>query len=265
MTDAATKRLLVCADDYAYTQQTSAAIISLIEEGAINATSCVVESQTWASDGEVLRQTAASRPHVAVGLHLNLTERIGSQQAIFSQARLAFDRSETLINQIYERFSAQWALFVSVIGFQPHFIDGHQHAHLPFASRVALFRLIEAVGFRGWVRQCRTSSQRFSAKRIVLDPLTDAFRAHAQRHLVQLNPGFGGLRRFALNEDVIAQWIEDLTAMRGGGVLMVHAGAEAPGDPIGHCRRQEAAALPWVTEKVDQHGFSMQFDAQAPW
>lgn len=259
------KRLVICADDFAHSPQTSAAIIELIEGGSLNATSCMVEASTWADSGKVLRQCAAERPNVALGLHLNLTERIGSRAKILSPARLALDGSRALTDAIYEDFRRQWTLFEEVIGKPPHFLDGHQHAHLAPAPRTALFRLIESTGFAGWVRQCRTSSNRPSAKRLVLDGMSDQLKAEAQRRAVALNPGFGGLRRFRPDEDIVAVWVQDITAMRQGGVLMVHAGGEAPGDEIGACRKQEAEALPRMAEMLAEQGFSLQVEALHPW
>lgn len=259
------KPLVICADDYGHSSPTSEVIVRLIEAGLINATTCLVESSRWRDDGEALRRAGASRSQVSTGLHLNLTERLGAQTDVFSPARLALDGSPSLIDRIFERFLAQWEAFTGVMGRAPDFLDGHQHVHLAFAPRAALFRLTERVGFRGWVRQCRTTSARRMAKRLVLDPLSVSFSAEARRRKLVLNPGFGGLRQFRQEEDIVGLWIQDLSAMREGGVLMVHPGAETPGDCIGAFRRQEAEALPWVTDMLARHGLSMQVEPRAPW
>lgn len=257
------KPLVVCADDYAHSSATSAAIARLIEAGFLNATTCLTEAPQWPGDGEALRRLAEAHQHVSVGLHLNLTESFDAQP--LSLARLALDRSQALIDEIFARFQAQWDAFTDVMGRAPDFLDGHQHVHLPFAPRTALFRLIEQAHFKGWVRQCRTTSPRRTVKRLVLDPMSDAFSAEARRRGVHLNPGFGGLRQFKPEEDVVALWIQDLSAMREGGVLMVHPGADTAGDGIGVCREQEAKALAWVADMLGAHGFSTQNHARALW
>lgn len=262
---AASKRCVICADDYGHSRPTDATIAALIESDVINATTCLVESPNWLVDAAALREIAGRRPHVSLGLHLNLTERISGEGEVISPARLALDRSARFTDKIYQRFVAQWDRFVSAMGVAPHFIDGHQHVHLAPAARAALFRLIEQTDFQGWVRQCRTTSSRKTPKRLVLDVMSDGLRTRASKLGIQYNPGFGGVRRFKLDEDVIAQWIEDLKAMKHGGVLMVHPGADTPGDAIGACRRQEAEALPWVTDMLGAHGFSLRVDAQTPW
>lgn len=259
------KRCLVCADDYAHSPATSVKITELLEAGVINATTCLVESSYWLQEGGGLSQSSARR-RFAVGLHLNLTEYMdGSGRAPLSSARLALDRSPSFEEEIFERFLEQWGLFTQTFGDQPHFIDGHQHVHLAPAARAALFHLIDEVAFTGWVRQCRTSSSRAMAKRLVLDRLSEAFTKEAEARGLPYNPGFGGLRRFRTDESLLALWTHDLIGMRHGGVLMVHPGADTNGDSIGPCRVQEATALPALAPKMAELGFEREWDARLGW
>ena len=266
MTDEAghqSKRCLVCADDYAHSPATSVIIAELLEAGLINATTCLVESACWRQEGGRLSQSAR---RFGVGLHLNLTERLGGpERAPIASARLALDRSASFEEEIFERFLGQWGLFTQTFGEQPDFIDGHQHVHLAPAARAALFRLIDEVAFTGWVRQCRTSSSRTIAKRLVLDRLSEAFAEAAEARGVPSNPGFGGLRRFRTDENLLELWTRDLSGMRQGGVLMVHPGANTIGDGIGPCRAQEAAALPALAPRLAELGFERDWDARLGW
>ncbi|MBI3438485.1 MAG: ChbG/HpnK family deacetylase [Proteobacteria bacterium] len=241
-------------------------IRDLLGAGFINGATCLVERRSWKSEGAQLADLATRKRTFAIGLHLNLTEQLdtNSMPAI-SLARLAVDRSLTLVGDLRTRFFQQWDAFVQVMGEHPQFIDGHRHVHLLPAARAALFQLIDDVGFCGWVRQCRTSSQRAGVKRLILDRLSAVLQGDALARGVPLNPGFGGLRAFREREDVLSLWSRDLAAMSKGGVLMVHPGSDAPGDPIGKCRMQEARLLPLLPRMVREAGLTLQWDARSQW
>lgn len=261
-----TRRCIVCADDYAYSTATSDKILELFELGAVNAASCLVETSCWSVSGERLRQVQKHRPSHAIGLHLNASERLpGMWHEPFSTARLAIDRSPWFIDELTRRFRIQWDRFVQVMQAPPRFLDGHQHVHLGPAARIALFRMIDDVKFDGWLRQCKTSSSRPSTKRLVLDPLSDSFRTEAHARGLRCNPGFGGLRRFRDDEDMLSLWRRDLSGMSTGGVLMVHPGVSAPNDPIGSCREQETVLLPLLGETLVELGYVVDWDARSAW
>ncbi|MBS0384642.1 MAG: ChbG/HpnK family deacetylase [Proteobacteria bacterium] len=259
-------KCLVCADDYGHSFETNAAIRELLEAGVVNATTCLVEGDSWEADGPRLRELVARGRSVSIGLHLNLTEQLsaGGREPV-SPMWLSLDRSIEFADKLYERFLGQWDAYVRIAGAQPDFIDGHQHVHLAPAARAALFRLVERVGFQGWIRQCRTSSSRGSAKRLILDRLSDVLAAAARARNLQCNPGFGGLRSFHQHEDVLALWTRDLAGMRQGGVLMVHPGAHVHADPIGKCRVQEASLLRFLPAIVREFGLTLQWDVRSGW
>jgi predicted glycoside hydrolase/deacetylase ChbG (UPF0249 family) len=240
-------RIVVCADDYAAEPATSAVIRRLIERGRISATTCLVESAAWPAEAAALR--ALPTPAFAVGLHLNLTERLpgAEEPSLIAPAGAHVARAFAPISAVYRKrlrnsFQAQWERFVAAFGRAPDFIDGHEHVHLFPAPRRALFDLAADVGFTGWMRQCETTSSRASLKRLILDPFSRRFRREATACKVTTNPGFGGLRRFDPAEDLVRLWREDLAAMPGGGLLMVHPGAP-DATRAGRCRDQEARLI----------------------
>ncbi len=242
-------RIVVCADDYGAEPGTSEVIRGLIEQGRINATTCLVEADAWAEGAAALAALAAATPTVQVGLHLNLTERLPHVADAALIAPIAAHLAWALLpsspareRRIGASFRAQWDRFIAGFGRPPDFIDGHEHVHLFGASRRALFRLAADIGFAGWVRQCETSSRRGGLKRRVLDPFSRSFRREAAARGLATNPGFGGVRLFDPKEDIEALWREDVAAMRSGGLLMVHPGA-ADQTNAGQCRAQEAALL----------------------
>jgi predicted glycoside hydrolase/deacetylase ChbG (UPF0249 family) len=242
-------RIVVCADDYGAEEGTSAVIRGLIEQGRINATTCLVETDAWPDAARALAALVTARPQAQVGLHLNLTERLprvadaGLIAPIGSHlARAVLPHTTARERRIAASFRAQWDRFVTGFGRPPDFIDGHEHVHLFGASRRALFQLAAETSFSGWIRQCETSSRRAILKRRVLDPFSRALRGEASELGLATNPAFGGLRRFDPREDVEALWREDVAAMHGRGLLMVHPGA-AEDTRAGRCRAQEARLL----------------------
>lgn len=218
--------IVVCADDYGMSDGVSAVIADLLERGALSATSCLVEEPGWAGSVARLRRLANDgQRDIAVGLHLDLKSPwTGADAALVA-------------------FRGQWRRFEQDFGRPPDFIDGHRHVHLFPGPQAALFRLMREVDAGFWLRQCRTSSARLSAKRIVLDALSLGFQHRARREGQRTNPGFGGVRRFDPDEDMAAIWGEDLAAMRQGGVLMVHPGSLDSSDAISAARAQEASLL----------------------
>ena len=63
-------RLILCADDFAYSRAVSETIVELAVAGKINAISCMTGMPGWHRDS-LLLQTVPS--HVQIGLHLTLT------------------------------------------------------------------------------------------------------------------------------------------------------------------------------------------------
>src|SRR3569833_1395409 len=64
------RRLLLCADDFAFSPEVSAVIAGLASRGKLNATSCMAFMPVWAEDSALLRDLHG---HVEIGLHLVLT------------------------------------------------------------------------------------------------------------------------------------------------------------------------------------------------
>ncbi len=246
------KHVILCADDYALSDGTSAVIRKLLAAGHINATTCLVETEAWARCAPALRDLAQDRT-IAVGLHLNLTEHLpgcASPDVVkpidWWLGRMARPKSDALVDAVASTFRVQWERFLSRFGRPPDFLDGHQHVHLIPPVRQALFRLVAEQRFKGWLRQCRTSSRRWISHRILFDPLSTQLVRKAEAFDVSVNSGFGGLRWFRRSEDLEQLWRTDLAALGEGGLLILHPGAadSPPGsDGIDSCRLEEAALI----------------------
>lgn len=240
--------ILVCADDFGADASSDSVMLALLDEGGLDATTCLVGASGWKTSAPALRELADAKG-APVGLHLNLTQARAEQPAaaVFAPiavhvARAFLPRDRKLEQAIGAEFQRQWDIFNDALGRAPDFIDGHEHVHLFPMARSALFGLCERRGFTGWLRQCRSSAPRWNTKRLILDPFSAQFAREAQALGYTVNRGFGGLRRFHPAEDLETTWRTDFAAMRSGGVLMVHPGA-ADGTGAGACRVQEAALL----------------------
>jgi predicted glycoside hydrolase/deacetylase ChbG (UPF0249 family) len=268
-------QIVICADDYAISDGTSAVIIELLDEGAINATTCLVETESWPRMAEPLRALCERKPGLGVGLHLNLTERFGASEPALVRPlghwlRAAFRPAPRgAVEAVLQAFRAQWGHFLRHFGRAPDFLDGHQHVQLYGPARPALLRLTMETGFSGWIRQSGTSGGRLTAQRILMDPLSGALARQARAMGLSVNPAFGGLRSFRRGEDLARIWAADLAGLKEGGLLIVHPGCEGspPGtEAIDSCRLDEAALLRagLMQKLLGAQGLVMAPDARRP-
>ena len=268
--------VVICADDYAISDGTSAVILELLQAGRINATTCLVQTRSWPAMAGTLRALSDARPGIGVGLHLNLTERFDGENELqlirplgHWLLRAAGPVPRGAIEAVLSAFRAQWALFLRHFGRPPDFLDGHQHVQLYGPAREALLRLAVETGFSGWIRQSGTSGRRLSAQRILMDPLSAKLARRAAAMGLTVNPGFGGLRAFRREEDLAALWARDLAGLADGGLLIVHPGSEgspAGTDGIDPCRIDEAAALRAgvAQQLLERLGLTLAADARRP-
>jgi len=141
-----TRKLYLCADDYAQNEGISRGIEALAEAGRINAISCMVTMPTWASCAVRLSAHVAS---CYVGLHVNLTQGAPLSQAWISKYGKIFKPLSWLIlmcfsNKLDKQVVAseldlQLDAFIAKTGRFPDFIDGHQHVHQFLGVREHLF------------------------------------------------------------------------------------------------------------------------------
>ena len=65
-------QIIMSADDYAYSASIDEAIIKLIKNDRLSATSCMVLSPRWKEAGALI--TPAIRKKASIGLHLDFTQ-----------------------------------------------------------------------------------------------------------------------------------------------------------------------------------------------
>ncbi|MEH3158136.1 MAG: ChbG/HpnK family deacetylase [Sphingomonas taxi] len=247
-------RLVLCADDFAFSREVSETIAALAREGKLNATSCMTLMPGWAEDAALLRDLPR---HVEVGLHLTLTgERPLTAMPVLAPegvlpeidplARLA-GRRQLPLDEIAAEVAAQFDAFVAAMGRAPDFVDGHQHSHaLPGIRDIVLFETANRAP-HAWVRDCvdrvgAMLSRPFVGKAIGSAYHSRGLRAAAARYALRCNDSFAGHYDFSSDyKDLFPQFLRNPAGMH---LVMCHPGAgRRDGDAIASARPREADAL----------------------
>lgn len=247
-------RLILCADDFAFSRGVSETIAELAGAGKLNATSCMTLMPGWTEDAPLLRDLPA---HVSIGLHLTLTEeRPITAMPVFAPqdtlpeidplTRLAAQRALPL-EEIAAEVAAQFDAFEGAMGRVPDFVDGHQHAHaLPGIRDIVLFETARRAP-HAWVRDCfdrvgAMLSRPFAGKAIGSAYHSRGMRRAAARYRLRCNDSFAG--HYDFSSDYRILFPRFLRRPAGMHLVMCHPGAGMrPGDAIAAARPREADAL----------------------
>ncbi len=246
-------RLILCADDYAFSSDVSRTITGLATGGKLNATGCMTAQPNWPEDARRLRDLP---DHVEVGLHLTLTlerpltamrlARGGELPGIDALRRLAAAGRVDLA-EIAAEVRAQFDRFAHGLGRAPAFVDAHQHAHaLPGLREVVLVETARQAP-RAWMRTCEDAplallSRPYRGKAVASALGSRGLAAAAMRHGLATNSGFAG--HYGFSGDYAALFPRFLARPGRDHLVMCHPGAGArPGDAIAAARTAEAASL----------------------
>jgi predicted glycoside hydrolase/deacetylase ChbG (UPF0249 family) len=247
-------RLILCADDFAFSREVSETIVELAVAGKLNATSCMTLMPGWMEDAALLRGLPR---HVAIGLHLTLTgERPLTAMPIFAPDGLLPEidplarqaaRGRLPLDEIAGEIAAQFDAFFAAMGRVPDFVDGHQHAHaLPGIRDIVLFETARRAP-QAWLRDCvdRVGAmllRPFTGKAIGSAYHSRGLRRAAARYGLRCNDSFAGHYDFSSDyRALFPQFLRNPSAMH---LVMCHPGAGVrPGDAIADARPREAAAL----------------------
>jgi chitin disaccharide deacetylase len=240
MSDAAPRRIWLCADDYGLSDGVNRAIRELIDGGRLNATSVMVVGPAIGRDAvAALQDVAAKSPRCAIGLHATLTAPFrpltmhfrptdGGMFLPFQKLLRAGLLRRLDPEMIHAELMVQLASFQDLFGRAPDFVDGHQHAQLFPQARDAFLRAVKQAAPEAWVRQggrMQPLAQRLGApKALVLDLLSSQFRKRAARAGVPFNPAFAGAYDFSGQPDFGALMGGFLDGLPDGGLVMCHPG-----------------------------------------
>ncbi|MET4695254.1 ChbG/HpnK family deacetylase [Endozoicomonas lisbonensis] len=235
------KSLTLCADDYGMHPQVSKAIVKLIQQKRVQATSCLVTSPYWQ---ESVQYIADIRAQADVGLHLNFTEGSGLSNGyvnglpglgkILALSHLRLLNTSNLI----EETRAQLEAFTSATGFFPDFIDGHQHVHHLPQVRDALLKVITrySLSDRFWVRSVHPMHYNASdiKARIIVQSGARVFHRQLQSNQIHHNRAFAGVYSLAPNQpfrQYMRHWMRHL---KDHGLIMCHPALLVTPDSIDH-------------------------------
>jgi predicted glycoside hydrolase/deacetylase ChbG (UPF0249 family) len=244
------RRVIVCADDFAFNQSASLAMAKLAQMGRISAISAMVLSPRWAQDVALLQDL---RDKVDVGLHLDWTSAFAVAaghgmslgQAMGRALLGGFDprQAQKVITQQLDLFELHWQA-------PPDYVDGHQHVHQFAGIREALVtELMQRYGnlaVQPYLRISRAPVGLADIKsRIIAWMGADALEKIAScaglpraRALFGVYNFAGDAQRYAA---LMKHWLAHAST---GSILMCHpAVAAEPGDDIGAARVQEFGYL----------------------
>lgn len=256
----------LCADDFGYHPAINQAILDLLGQGRLSATSVITNSSYWTLAASSLKRWL---PYTQVGLHINLTEfealSPGGRSVIqpLPQLMRKAYRTQLATTAVAEEIEAQLQAFVDHLGVLPHYIDGHQHVHqLPIVRRAllkvyaryypdasALIRIPE----QKW-RATQLADWQIGVKPMIIK-MTGAKRLRRilQNRCIPHNQSFTGIYNFkAKNYRSCFQYF--LKQIDHEGWLMCHpAAALIENDAIAQARVQEYAYLSSLAFNEDCH------------
>jgi predicted glycoside hydrolase/deacetylase ChbG (UPF0249 family) len=240
MSEAAPRRIWLCADDYGLSPGVNRAIRDLVGRGRLNATSVMVVGPAIGRDEvSALQAAAAKSPRCAIGLHATLTAPFRPLTMHFQPLDggmfLGFPKllRAGLLRRldpeiVHAELIVQLTAFNELFGRAPDFVDGHQHVQLFPQVRDAFLAAVRQAAPNAWVRQGGRALPlmlRLGApKALVLDILSAQFRKRAARAGIAFNPAFAGAYDFSRQPDFGTLMQQFLDGLPEGGLVMCHPG-----------------------------------------
>lgn len=240
------KHIILCADDYGQNSPISQAILALIQQQKLSATSCMVTSAEWPIQAVRLKRY---QNQVDIGLHFNLTEQI---DGAYSLSNIIVSSLLRRLNkdQVMTQLNTQIDQFLNEMGCLPDYIDGHQHIHHLPVVRDALFEVYEqrlrASGC--YLRSVYDQGAKYRIrapgylKNLILQ-WTGAvsFKMQLLQRKIPHNASFSGIYEFSAGVDYRSQFLRFLTCISDNGLIMCHPCNEAtdPADRIATARYKE--------------------------
>lgn len=232
------RRIVLCADDYALAPGVSSAIRELIARGRINATSVMTVFPEFEAEAKALQATKSPIPF-SIGLHATLTGGFdplvaapisGTDRRLPQSSKLlpplGFFRADR--KAVKAEVRAQLEKFARAFGRAPDYVDGHQHVQLMPGIRAPFLEAVAELAPKAWVRQCAPARLRddifTSNKGRFLGVVSRGFRRQARRKGLSYNPAFSGAYNYDQPKDFGPLFANFLNKLPEGGVIMCHPG-----------------------------------------
>ncbi len=232
-------RLIVCADDYAFTPGVSRAIRELLAAGRISATSVMTVSEFWRQEVHALKTVAGGSD---IGLHVTLTDQVplglmptfapaGRFPAMGEVYKLGATRRLPL-TEIRDEIERQVAAFTAQYGAPPAYLDGHHHVHqLPGVRDIVVGIAARLGAGRIWVRCCAERPavvlRRGVAplKALIIGAFGRGLARRARLEGVPVNAGFSGAYDYLADQRPVADLFERfIVGAAENTLLMCHPG-----------------------------------------
>ncbi|AAQ58833.1 ChbG/HpnK family deacetylase [Chromobacterium violaceum] len=238
-----TKRLTLCADDFAQSGSISAGILQLVDAGRLSATSVLCQSPLWP---ELAGEIKARADRVDVGLHFNLTHPFDAPVKPLSHWLMKSQLRQLSQAALRDEALAQIDRFAEHYGRLPDFVDGHQHVHALPVIRDALFDAIR----RRWQQDAppylrspdklgHPGDNRLKA--LVLRSVCTNFDEQARERGFSTSPWFGGMYSLSPQADFAGLMQAWLARAPDRALIMCHPGLPTndASDPIAASRGRE--------------------------
>lgn len=250
------QKVVLCADDYAMAPGVSRAILALIDQGRLTATSCMAASAFWPEHADWLRTRAGKAD---IGLHFALTDAapLSSMPHLAPQGRLpSLGRLMALAllrrldpDEIARELDRQLDRFADAFGRAPDYIDGHLHVHqLPTVRDLVVDRVrVTAPG--AYLRVCDEPVPAILRRRVAMpralaiSGLGRGLRRHVAAAGIPANRRFAGVRNFDETQsyrNLFRTFVRDAPQ---GLLVMCHPGIVdadlAAADPVTTAREEE--------------------------
>jgi predicted glycoside hydrolase/deacetylase ChbG (UPF0249 family) len=227
------RRIILCADDYAIAPGVSRGIRALIAQGRLNATTAMAVFPEFAEEAAKLKETKSPIQY-QTGLHVTLT---GGYRPLYANPIKGADRLPffaELANPlsvdrgaVAAETEAQLEAFRAAFGRNPDFVDGHQHVQLLPAVRGPFLAAVARGSPDAWVRQCgpaQLSGYFTDLKNVLIAWGSIGFRRVARKKRLAMNPAFAGAYDLWGNQDFGKLFEGFLHELPEGSVVMCHPG-----------------------------------------
>lgn len=241
------KTITLCADDFGLNPNISLGIINLVCLKHLSAVSCMTNMPDFITFSDELKKCQNQEQ---IGLHFNLTEGhfvSEPEKKCYSLNELLIKTHLRLYNESFfvREFKAQLENFVKVMGFYPHFVDGHQHVHQFPGVREAILLVYEQElrKHKTYIRvtypSINVSSYRFKAFVLALTG-GKAMSGLLNKLDIPHNHYFSGVYDFSPRTDYPALMKEWLSRVEDNTLIMCHPSQGLThDDAIGLARVQE--------------------------